>query len=59
MGNSKVLTTTEVAKRLRVSRGTVSQLLNSKQLKGFRIRTHWRVYASDLDEFIQNNTVGG
>lgn len=46
------LTPVEVAAALSVSVATVRELLNSKRLKGYRIRKAWRVRREDLDEFM-------
>jgi len=48
-----IMTVEEVAKLLRVSEWKVYQLLESKEIKGFRVGRQWRVPAREVDEYIQ------
>lgn len=49
-----VYTIEEVAEILRVSVGTVRKLINSKQLKSFRVGTQIRVKKEDLDRYMSS-----
>lgn len=50
------LTTSEVAKELRVSMVTVQKLLATNEMKGTRVGKVWRVRKSDLIDFMNRNT---
>ncbi len=43
-----LLTPTDVAKRLQVKKGTVTQWLRKGRLRGYRIGREWRISADDL-----------
>ena len=48
----ELLTTKEVAQRLKVKHRTVLKWLNEGRLKGGKIGPEWRIKASDLEDFI-------
>lgn len=49
----KILTVNDVAEMLYVGRNTIYDLLNSGQLKGFRIGSKsWRIPKKSLDDYI-------
>jgi excisionase family DNA binding protein len=50
------LTTSEVAKELRVSSVTVQKLLGTGELKGTRVGKVWRIKKSDLIVYVNRNT---
>lgn len=47
-----VLTVTDVAEILFVGRNTIYDLLNTRQLQGFRIGRSWRILKTSLEEYI-------
>lgn len=47
-----VLTPTDVMNALNIGKNTVYELLNSGQLRGFRIGRGWRISAEELERFI-------
>jgi excisionase family DNA binding protein len=47
-----VYTLLEVAEILKVSLSTVRKLVNSKELRAFKVRGQWRVKKEDLDAYI-------
>ena len=51
-----VLTVSDVAEILYVGRNTVYELLNSGELKGFRIGKTWRVTKDSLVSFISERS---
>ena len=51
-----VLTVSDVAEILYVGRNTVYELLNSEELKGFRIGKTWRVTKESLVSFISERS---
>lgn len=51
-----VLTVSDVAEILYVGRNTVYELLNSGELKGFRIGKTWRVTKESLVSFISERS---
>lgn len=51
-----LLTTEEVARRLRVSPGAVRAWLRSGQLRGVRAGRRWRIREADLEEYLRQNT---
>lgn len=53
---SKLLTIKEVAKKLGVSRSTVSLLLREGKLKGMLItERNWRIFLEDLEDYINEH----
>ncbi len=52
MTTEEVLTVKEVSEVLRTHPYTVYQLLKSKRLKGFKLRTHWRITRESLNKFM-------
>ena len=50
---SKYLTPREVMDLLYIGKNTLYKLLNSGELKGFRIGKQWRVERSELKKYIQ------
>lgn len=61
MDSQHLLTVNEVAARMRVSRGTVSNLLRDRAFpNAFRARrSGWRVPASDVEAYLQRQRVQG
>ena len=51
-----VLTVSDVAEILYVGRNTVYELLNSGELKGFRIGKTWRITKESLVSFISKRS---
>jgi excisionase family DNA binding protein len=49
---NELLTTTEAASTLRISRATLYSLIRSGRLAGCRIGSQWRVRRSDLDKAV-------
>jgi excisionase family DNA binding protein len=47
-----VYTLEEVAEILKVSVATVRKLVDTKELKAFKVRGQWRVRKEDLDDYI-------
>ena len=50
---AELLTTQEVADRVKVHINTVYNWINSGQLKASKAGDLWRIYDSDLDEFLK------
>lgn len=48
---NQVYTVAEVAKILRVSEATVRTLLESGELKGFKVGNQWRINEEDLNAY--------
>ena len=48
-----ILTTAEVANLLRVSKATVSKLLQSGEIPAIRVGRQWRVQATDLAQYLK------
>ena len=48
----EVLTVSDVAEILYIGRNTVYELLNSGELKGFRIGKTWRIPKVNLEKYI-------
>jgi excisionase family DNA binding protein len=53
MSNQQVLTTEEVAERLRVSARTVTNLITKGDLPAFRVGRAWRVQTDHLAEYVK------
>ncbi len=53
MYNKKLLTPTDVAKRLQVNERTVTMWLRKGHLRGFKIGKEWRVSPDDLQAFLE------
>lgn len=51
---SEILTVAEVMELLYVGKNTVYALLQSGELKGFRIGRSWKIPRSSLQEYITN-----
>jgi excisionase family DNA binding protein len=51
--DDELLTTTEVATRLKVTRQTVQRLINAGDLVASRVGREWRVKRSELDAFLK------
>lgn len=49
-----VYTIEEVADILKVSAGTVRKLIDSGELKAFKVRGQWRIKKEDLDQYINS-----
>lgn len=54
-----MLTSTEVAERLGVSRQYVGRLVKADKLKGFRHGRVLRFHEPDVDELVKTGMVGG
>ena len=50
-----VLTPADVMSILNIGKNAVYALLNSGQLRGFRIGRSWRVSADELEQFVANS----
>lgn len=50
---TEIFTVTEIADFLKVNRRTVLNMLRSNELKGFRVRSEWRVTREALLTFIE------
>lgn len=55
----ELLTTSEVASRLRVSVRTVQRMARDEQLRRVRIRGAWRIVAADVDALIAPASTSG
>ncbi len=53
MSNEKLLTSTDVAKRLQVNERTVRQWLRKSLLRGYKIGKEWGITEKDFDAFLQ------
>jgi excisionase family DNA binding protein len=51
--DDELLTTAEVAARLKVTRQTVQRLINAGDLVASRVGREWRVKRSELDAFLK------
>jgi len=51
--DDELLTTIEVAARLKVTRQTVQRLINAEKLVASRVGREWRVKRSELDAFLK------
>jgi excisionase family DNA binding protein len=51
--DDELLTTAEVAARLKVTRQTVQRLINAGNLVASRVGREWRVKRSELDAFLK------
>lgn len=52
--NDSVLTVRQVAERLKVGRSTVRAYINRGRLKACRLDGSYRVFLTDLEEFLQS-----
>ena len=52
-GDEELLTTTEVAERLKITRQTVQRLIKAGKLKASRIGRDWRVKRNELETFLK------
>ena len=48
-----ILTANQVAKILKAHINTVHKLLNTGQIKAFKLGSHWRIRQEDLESFIK------
>jgi len=56
MKESKLLTPTEVAKKLRISRRTIYRLIEKKKLKAIKVSFDiYRITEKDLSQFIKKH----
>jgi excisionase family DNA binding protein len=53
MAEQRLLTPSDVAKRLQMNERTVTQWLRMGHLRGFKIGKEWRVSEIDLEAFIE------
>ena len=51
-----LMTTFEVAEKLKVDIETVRRLIQRKKLKAYKIGNSWRVAEDDLDSFIKERS---
>lgn len=51
-----LMTTFEVAEKLRVDIETVRRLIQQKKLKAYKVGNSWRVYPEDLDAFVKERS---
>lgn len=58
-GGYDVLTAREVADILRLHVNTVHKLLVSGELRGFKIKSRWRVRREELEDFMSARTQEG
>ena len=56
IGANTVLTLSEVAAELRISRTTAWRLVTGRELLGFRVGKGWRVLREELENFMQRRT---
>ena len=54
-----LLTVREVAESMRVSTMTVYRLIRSGTLPAIRVGTHFRIRVTDLDHYLEAQTLGG
>jgi excisionase family DNA binding protein len=54
-----LLTVREVAESMRVSTMTVYRLIRSGALPAIRVGTHFRIRVTDLDHYLEAQTLGG
>ncbi len=54
MNDKKLLTPTDIAKRLQVNERTVTQWLRKGLLRGYKIGREWRISGDDLGTFLEN-----
>jgi len=50
--NREYITTSEAAKRSRLSNIYLAQLLRQGKLEGFRVAREWLIYVDSLDKFL-------
>ncbi|MFL5588075.1 MAG: excisionase family DNA-binding protein [Ktedonobacteraceae bacterium] len=50
--NREYITTSEAAKRSRLSSIYLAQLLRQGKLEGFRVAREWLIYVDSLDKFL-------
>jgi len=56
MKESKLLTPTEVAKKLRISRRTIYRLIEKKKLKAIKVSFDiYRITEKDLNQFLKKH----
>ena len=53
MNDKKLLTPTDVAKRLQMKERTLTMWLRKGHLRGFKIGKEWRVSPDDLQAFLE------
>lgn len=51
-----ILTPEEVMKRLNIGRNAVYKLLNSGEIKGFRVGRKWKIPRKAVEGYIDKNT---
>ena len=56
VANDNLLTTKEVAEKLRLSEEAVRRLLRSKRLRGYIVQGSWRVKPEDLNEYLERQS---
>lgn len=63
MPETRILTVTEACAILHVGRNTMSRMLNSGVLKGFRMPNtpsgHWKIAETEIARYVQEQTVSG
>ena len=53
---NKILSPEDVMRYLNIGRNAIYTLLNTGELKGFRIGRKWKIARKDLEEYIENHT---
>lgn len=54
----EILTLTETADFLRISRSTIYRLIDSGSLKAFKVNGSVRFYKKEILQFIENSRIG-
>jgi excisionase family DNA binding protein len=50
----RLMTATEVAEQLRITKPTVVKLIENKQLRGIRVGGQYRITAASFEKFIRD-----
>lgn len=60
LDDEKILSVKSVSETLNVGKNTIYSLLETGELRGFKVKKLWRVCSSDVDTFIKEHyTVSG
>lgn len=59
MAEDRLLKLSEVAERLRVTRGMVHAMIKRRELPALRVGKLWRVRESDLEAYLSERYTGG
>jgi len=57
--NREYITTSEAAKRSRLSNIYLAQLLRQGKLEGFRVAREWLIYVDSLEKFLATHRKSG